>query len=195
MPHSDVVIILAGAIGCSIAYHLGKRGMRATVVERESIGMRTSGKAWAVSAYPPTYFAEEEMHQAPRDPAAVDFGAMPEGQSVADWHDLFASSYERMPDVALEIAERGGIDVEYAESPNTLLLTEEDLAGGRTRGTAGPLRSSWRSRDGVVECDAAARALSVALVRMARAAGRDSFHSSISATPRLRLMGGLLSCG
>ena len=40
MPHGDVVIIGAGAIGCSIAYHLGKRGMRTTVVERESIGTR-----------------------------------------------------------------------------------------------------------------------------------------------------------
>ena len=56
MPHSDVVIIGAGAIGCSIAYHLSKRGMRASVVERESIGTRASGKAWAVIAYPPTLF-------------------------------------------------------------------------------------------------------------------------------------------
>jgi glycine oxidase len=127
MPQNDVVIIGAGAIGCSIAYHLGKRGMRATVVERESIGTRASGKAWAVIAYPPTLFAEEEMHQAVDDSAVVDFGAMPEGQSVADWHYLFSSSYERMPDLALEIAERGGIDVEYGESPNTLLLTEAEL--------------------------------------------------------------------
>jgi len=127
MPQSDVVIIGAGAIGCSIAYHLGKRGMRATVVERESIGTRASGKAWAVISYPPTLLAEEEMHQAVEDPAVVDPGAMPEGQSIADWHYLFSSSYERMPDLALEIAERGGIDVEYGESPNTLLLTEADL--------------------------------------------------------------------
>ncbi len=45
MPHSDVVIVGAGVIGCSIADHLGKRGMRATVVERETIGTRASGKA------------------------------------------------------------------------------------------------------------------------------------------------------
>jgi glycine/D-amino acid oxidase-like deaminating enzyme len=127
MPKNDVVIIGAGAIGCSIAYHLGKHGMRATVVERESIGTRASGKAWAVIAYPPTLFAEEEMHQAVVDSAVVDFSAMPEGQSIAGWHYLFSSSYERMPDLALEIAERGGIDVEYGESPNTLLLTEAEL--------------------------------------------------------------------
>ena len=33
-----------------------------------------------------------------------------------------------MSDLALEITERGGIDVEYGESQNTLLLTEADLA-------------------------------------------------------------------
>ena len=31
-------------------------------------------------------------------------------------------------DLALEIAERGGIDIEYGESHNTLLLTEAQLA-------------------------------------------------------------------
>ena len=132
MPQSDVVIIGAGAIGCSIAYHLGKRGMRATVVERESIGTRASGKAWAVIAYPPTYLAEEETHVAVADPDVLDVGAMPADQSIADWLYLFSSSYERMPDLALEIAERGGIDVEYGESSNTFLLTEADLeAAGR----------------------------------------------------------------
>ena len=60
MPHCDVVIIGAGVIGSSIAYHLGKRGMRSTVVERESIGTRASGKAWAVIAYPPTLLAETD---------------------------------------------------------------------------------------------------------------------------------------
>ncbi len=45
---------------------------------------------------------------------------MPAGDSVGDWHYLFASSYERMPDLALEISERGGVDIEYGESLNTL---------------------------------------------------------------------------
>jgi len=48
MPHCDVAIVGAGVIGSSIAYHLGKHGMSSVVVERESIGTRASGKAWAV---------------------------------------------------------------------------------------------------------------------------------------------------
>jgi len=127
MARCDVVIVGAGVIGCSIAYHLGKRGMRATVVERESIGTRASGKAWAVISYPPTLIADEVMHQPIDDPARIDLSEMPEDDTVGNWLYLFTSSYERMPDLALEIAERGGIDIEYGESHNTLLLTEAQL--------------------------------------------------------------------
>ncbi len=38
----DVIVIGAGAIGCSIAYHLGRRGISARVVDRESIAVRAS---------------------------------------------------------------------------------------------------------------------------------------------------------
>jgi len=127
MPHCDVAIVGAGVIGSSIAYHLGKRGMRSTIVERESIGTRASGKAWAVISYPPTLIADEVMHQPIGDAAAVDLAEMPADDTVGNWLYLFSSSYERMPELALELSERGGIDIEYGESPNTFLFTEMDV--------------------------------------------------------------------
>jgi glycine/D-amino acid oxidase-like deaminating enzyme len=43
---ADIVIIGAGAIGCSIAYHLGLRGAKNVVVlEQESVGSGTTSKA------------------------------------------------------------------------------------------------------------------------------------------------------
>jgi sarcosine oxidase, subunit beta len=43
---ADVVIIGGGVVGCSIAYHLAKRGMRDVVVlERETVGSGTTSKA------------------------------------------------------------------------------------------------------------------------------------------------------
>jgi glycine oxidase len=142
MPHREVVIVGAGVIGSSIAYHLGKRGMHSTLVERESIGTRASGKAWAVISYPPTLIADEVMHQPICEQAGVDLAEMPADDTVGNWLYLFSSSYERMPDLALEIAERGGIDVEYGESPNTMLLTEAQLASeGRERLLAPYLRA------------------------------------------------------
>jgi glycine oxidase len=149
MPRSDVVIIGAGAIGCSIAYHLGKRGMRAVVVERESIGTRASGKAWGIIPYPPSSLAQSQVHLSVERPAVPDSEVTLDDPNIAEWHYLLSSSYERMPDLALEITERGGIDVEYGESLNTVLLTEADLdrAGREARLApylrAGGIETGW----------------------------------------------------
>jgi glycine oxidase len=140
MPHCDVVIVGAGVIGSSIAYHLGKRGMRSTVVERESIGTRASGKAWAVISYPPTLIADEVNHHPIDNAVGVDLAEMPAGDTVENWLYLFSSSYERMPDLALEISERGDVDVEYGESPNTLLFTEAEIEKEGRDGLLAPYR-------------------------------------------------------
>jgi glycine/D-amino acid oxidase-like deaminating enzyme len=39
----DVIVVGAGGIGCSIAYHLGRRGISACIVERESSATRAAG--------------------------------------------------------------------------------------------------------------------------------------------------------
>src|SRR5574341_439038 len=43
---ADVVVIGGGVVGCSIAYHLARRGVRDVVVlEREAVGSGTTSKA------------------------------------------------------------------------------------------------------------------------------------------------------
>jgi glycine/D-amino acid oxidase-like deaminating enzyme len=141
----DVVIVGAGVIGCSIAYHLGKRGISCHIVERESIGTRASGKAWAVVAYPPTMLVEERMHAmlgGGGTDGPIDLLAMPPGESVLDWYYVYTSSYERMPDLALELAERGGIDVEYGESYNTTLVSQQQLEAAGPDGLLRPIREA-----------------------------------------------------
>ena len=32
----EIVILGAGAVGCSIAYHLAKKGIRSTIIEKEA---------------------------------------------------------------------------------------------------------------------------------------------------------------
>ena len=153
----DVVIVGAGVIGCSIAYHLGKRGISSYIVERESIATRASGKAWAVVAYPPTMLVEERMHAMLGGGGAegpIDLLAMPRGESVANWFYLYTSSYERMPDLALELAERGGIDVEYGESHNTTLVTQQQLEAVGEEQLLLPIREAGGVECGWVDADA-----------------------------------------
>ena len=51
MHSSDVVILGGGIAGCLTAYYLGKRGVKATVVEREAIGSHASGYAFGGLSY------------------------------------------------------------------------------------------------------------------------------------------------
>ena len=113
----DIVIIGAGVIGCSIAYHLAKKGIASTIIERESIGARASGKAWGVIAYPPIMLVAEQI--------PGSFYKLPEGETFADWLPFFWSGYNRMADIAMDIRERTGIDIEYGETPSTYLLTAD----------------------------------------------------------------------
>jgi glycine/D-amino acid oxidase-like deaminating enzyme len=96
----DVIVIGAGAIGCSIAYHLGRRGISTRVIDRESIATRASGKAWAVFTYAPTWVASERCVTNPSEAlggAPVDVSKTVPGVSVADWLLLHSASYDRMP--------------------------------------------------------------------------------------------------
>ena len=142
----DVIVIGAGAIGCSIAYHLGRRGISTRVVDRESIATRASGKAWAVFTYAPTWVASERCvatSSAAREGAPVDVYATVPGVSVADWLLLHSASYDRMPEFAIELKERGGIDIEYCESPSTDLVTALELEeSGGPQALLGPARAA-----------------------------------------------------
>ena len=112
--HKDVVVIGAGVIGCSIAYHLGRRGISASIVERESIATRASGKAWAVFTYPPAMLAYEKIYATSGErigSGPIDLMETTPGESVEQWLYLHTASYDRMPELSLELAERGGIDV------------------------------------------------------------------------------------
>jgi glycine oxidase len=123
-PQKDVVIVGAGVIGCSIAYHLAKQGVASQIIERESIAARASGKSWAVFGYPPRFLGMEGQ------PPEQLF-SMPRG-SVRPWLDLIWSGYHRLPDLALELKESSGVDIGYGElSWVRIVQTEEQEAAYR----------------------------------------------------------------
>lgn len=133
-PRQEIVIVGAGAVGCSIGYHLAKHGVPAQIIERESIAARASGKSWAVFTYPPRFLGMEG------EPQELLF-SMPVG-SVLPWLELIWLGYHRLPDVALELREAAGVDIGYGElSWVRLALTEQQeealkgaLAGYKAQG-------------------------------------------------------------
>ena len=157
----DVIVVGAGVIGCSIAYHLGRRGISTCIVDRESIATRASGKAWAVFTYAPTWVAYEKCVTTPSEgfeSGPVDTSLTVPGESVAHWLYLHSASYDRMPEFAIELKERGGIDIEYCETPSTNLVTQKEFeeAGGpqellRPMREAGGVETDWIDSDALRE--------------------------------------------
>ena len=118
--HKDIIIVGGGVIGCSIAYHLGKRGITSTIIERESIGARASGKAWAVISYPGT------MKLFEMEPAEHSLFSTVDAEPVSNWNDLFASTYNRLEDIAHDLKTLGGIDIELGHHSIDFLAFEEE---------------------------------------------------------------------
>lgn len=114
---SEIVILGAGVAGCSIAFHLGKRAIPSTVFERESIGARASGKAWAVWTHPLRWLGMEG-----RPPTSLF--SMPEG-TVRPWLELLWLGYSRLPEAVLEIEEKGSVDVRFGELPRIIAAGSE----------------------------------------------------------------------
>jgi glycine/D-amino acid oxidase-like deaminating enzyme len=117
---SEIVVLGAGVAGCSIAFHLGKRGIPSTVFERDSIGARASGKAWAVWTHPLRWLGMEG-----RPPTPTSLFPMPEG-TVRPWLELLWLGYSRLPEAVLEIKEKSGIDVGFGELPRIVAAGSEE---------------------------------------------------------------------
>lgn len=104
---AEIVIIGAGVIGCSIAYHLAKQGVPSQIIERDAIASQASGKAWAITA-----------------PA----GGMLLYEGMRQYVSLYDESFYRFPQLAQELKEEGGVDIEFGELPRVNVVSKESAA-------------------------------------------------------------------
>ena len=127
-----VIIVGAGAAGCSVAYHLARRGITSQIIDREGIASRASGKAWAVWEYPPATCLAPDLDVTVSVPpilAEADLQSeIAQRQEYAQrMVDLHWIGYHRLPEAIHELEERGGIDVGYRELPFVqIALSEEE---------------------------------------------------------------------
>ncbi|MCD6390592.1 MAG: FAD-binding oxidoreductase [Dehalococcoidia bacterium] len=127
-----VIIVGAGAIGCSIAYHLARRSITSQVIDREGIASRASGKAWAIWRYPPTTLLVADLDLTLSVPSLLaDMKLQSEitqrqeyAQRMVDLHWI---GYYRLPEAVRELEERGGINVGYRELPLVKIALSEEI--------------------------------------------------------------------
>jgi len=125
MSQQEVVIIGAGVIGCSIAYHLAQQGGPSQIIEMDAIAAKASGRAWAVLS---TYVSLE---------LCEGMGKPVVGPRTAPAYRRFMDeTFKRMPQVARDLKEEGGIDIEYMELPALFVVfleSEEKFMKQRIR--------------------------------------------------------------
>ncbi|MHC4310567.1 MAG: hypothetical protein ACYSSN_11530 [Planctomycetota bacterium] len=79
------------------------------MIEKEAVGARASGKAWAVISFPPSILISSR--------SADTYFGMSGKESITNWQDLYWAAYFRMSDLADDIQDKVGLDIEYGASP------------------------------------------------------------------------------
>lgn len=107
---AEIVIIGAGVVGCSIAYHLAKQGVPSQIIEKDAIASQASGRAWGVISAPA---------------AAMILSEGTEKDIARACQSLFEEGLRRFPQLAEELKEEGGVDIGFGELPLIYAVFDE----------------------------------------------------------------------
>ena len=117
--NTDAIVIGGGVIGCSIGYHLAKAGVTTTILERGEIGMAASNAASGILS---------SMFGNPTDP----------------YTRLVNTSLGMFHDLAPELSEASGVDIELVQCGELQLALSEDEAQMLHAAT---VEGEWRSSE------------------------------------------------
>src|SRR5688572_7468847 len=119
MPATDFIVVGGGVIGCACAYELARRGARVTLVDKSLPGRASSASAgglWPLGeavglGCGVIYHAAQGNHEG-NGAAEGRNGADPEMLPSA-FRAFLEASNDRFPQLADELLEQSGIDIEY----------------------------------------------------------------------------------
>ena len=107
----EVAIVGGGVIGFSTAYHLAKQGIPSQVIEMDGIAAKASGKAMGYVGPAGLLTFETDLY--PKD-------------SLRPVLQMGWEASRRIPQLAEELKEEGGVDPEYGEITNVIVAFEEE---------------------------------------------------------------------
>jgi hydrogen cyanide synthase HcnC len=133
----DVIVVGGGVIGCAVAYELAKRSVPVLLVDQSFPGRATSasagglwpiGEAVGLGCGVIYHSSSGQTHgRGALDNAeamsAPSLGPQPLPQS---FRDFLAASNARFPELALELREQSGLDIEYAPGAGLLFMIYEE---------------------------------------------------------------------
>jgi hydrogen cyanide synthase HcnC len=122
----EVIVVGGGVIGCAVAYELAKRSMPVLLVDQSLPGRATSASAgglWPIGEAV-GLGCGVIYHAAQVRPGGADMEG-PQPLPPA-FRDFLVASNARFPDLAGELRELSGLDIEYAPGKGLFFLIYED---------------------------------------------------------------------
>jgi len=137
----DVIVVGAGVIGSAVAFELSKRSVRVLLLDEALPGRATSASAgglWpigeAIGLGCGVIYHAAQTGEASAGPASLP----------AVFRDFLAASNARFPQLAVELQDISGLDIEFSPGHGLLFLMFEERESEFVRGLAGSLPPSTR---------------------------------------------------
>lgn len=125
----DVIVVGGGVFGCAVAYELSKRSVSVLLVDKDLPGRATSASAgglWPVGEA--VGLGCGVIYHAAKGEAAAEVpGEFVGPEPLPDvFRDFLVTSNARFPDLAVELRDRTGIDIEYQAGKGLLFLAFDE---------------------------------------------------------------------
>ncbi len=133
----DVIVVGAGVIGSAVAFELSKRSLRVLLLDDALSGRATSASAgglWPIGEAIGLGCGVIYHAGGSSGPASLP----------ADFRDFLAASNARFPQLAVELQDLSGLDIEYAPGLGLLFLIFEERESVFVRTLAGSLPPNAR---------------------------------------------------
>lgn len=125
--HADIVVIGGGVIGCAVGYYIAKRGLKVTLVDQPKRGRATSASAGGLWPLGESVGlgCGVIFYKAMAGMGKLPMGVHAPGQLPRSFLDFAIRSNSMYPELAEELRETSGMDIEFERTSLLFLMYDE----------------------------------------------------------------------